>query len=86
MVFLSPPVILFTDCSKAVLLSWIRYVIFVSCLSLLCCLVFPYILVITCWEKADLLALLCVLISFVFVTSPYGVQGQMCYLLVSIYS
>ena len=36
------------------------------------------------WEKADLLALLNVMFSYVFVTFPYGVLGQACYLIVSI--
>ena len=44
----------------------------------------PCIPVITCWEKADLLALLCVVFSCVFVTFPYGVPGQVWYLIVSI--
>ena len=56
---LSPPVKYFTDRSKAVLLLRIFYVLF--------CLVFPMplcasvymCLVITCWERADLLALVC---------------------------
>ena len=41
-------------------------------------------LVVTCWERADLLALLCVMFSCVFVTFPYGVLGQVWYLIVSI--
>ena len=44
---------------------------------------FPCSLVITCWEMADLLALLCV-ISCVFVTFPHGVLGQVWYLIVFI--
>ena len=40
--------------------------------------------VITCKERADLLALLCVMFSCVFVTFPYGVSGQVWYLTVSI--
>ena len=40
-------------------------------------------LVITCWERVDLLALLCVRLSCVFVTNPYGALGQMLYLIVS---
>ena len=39
----------------------------------------PCTLVITCWERADLLALLCC----VFVTFPYGVPGQVWYSVVS---
>ena len=39
----------------------------------------------TSWERADLLALLCVVFSCVsFVTFPYGVLGQVLYLIVSI--
>ena len=41
-------------------------------------------LVVTCWERADLFAILCVMLSCVFVTFPYGVLGQMWYLIVSI--
>ena len=36
----------------------------------------PCSLVVTCWERADLLALLYVMFSCVFVTLPYGVIGQ----------
>ena len=43
---------------------------------------------ITCWERADLLALLCVMFSCVFVTFIYGVlygvPGQVWHLIVSI--
>ena len=56
---LSPPVKYFTDRSKAVPLLWTFYVFF--------CLVFDMHLsasvymciVVTCWERADLLALVC---------------------------
>ena len=41
-------------------------------------------LVITCWEKADLLALLCLMIPCVFVTFPYGVLSQVWYMIISI--
>ena len=41
-------------------------------------------LVITCWERAYLLALLCVMFYCVFVTFPCGVLGQVWYLIVSI--
>ena len=41
-------------------------------------------LVVTCWERADLLALLCVTFSCAFVTFPYGVLGQVWNLIVSI--
>ena len=36
------------------------------------------------WERADQLALLCVMFSCVFVTFPYGVPGQVWYLIISI--
>ena len=54
--------------------------IFVSFLSLLCFYSVPCSLV-TCWEKADLLALVCVL--FV-VALPIDVPGQVWYMIVSI--
>ena len=41
-------------------------------------------LVFTCWERADLLVFLYVVFSCVFVTFPFGVLGQVCYLIVSI--
>ena len=44
----------------------------------------PCSLVVTCWEQADLLALLYVVFSCVFVTFPCGVLGQVRYLIVSI--
>ena len=44
----------------------------------------PCSLAVTCWERADLLALLCVIFSCVFVTFTYGVLGQVWYLIVSI--
>ena len=39
-------------------------------------------LVITCLDSADLLALLCVMFSCVFVIFPYNVLGQVWYLIV----
>ena len=54
------------------------------CLFLLCCLSDHCILVMTFWERVDLLALLCVMFSCVFVTCLYGVSGQVWYLIVSI--
>ena len=47
-------------------------------LSVLCSLV------VTCWEMANILALLYVMFSCVFVTFPCGVLGQMWYLIVLI--
>ena len=41
-------------------------------------------LVVTCLERACLLALLCVMFSCVFVTFPCGVLGRVRYLIVSI--
>ena len=70
---LSPPVKeFFTGHSKAVLLLWILFVIFVSCfyhafLSVHCRLV------VACWERANLFAILYVMFSCVFVTFPCDV-------------
>ena len=44
----------------------------------------PCSLVITCWERADLLAFLYLMFSCVFVTFPYSVLGQVWYLIVLI--
>ena len=41
-------------------------------------------LVITCWERADILALLYMMFSCVFVTFPYVALGQVWYVIVSI--
>ena len=49
-----------------------------SVMSVYCCLV------VTCWDMADLLALLCVMFSCAFVTFPYGVMGRVWYLIVLI--
>ena len=57
--------VIFTDRFKVVLLLWIFFVIYVSRLSLLCCLVYSLQPCITCWERADLLVLLCVMFSCV---------------------
>ena len=46
------------------------FVFFHAVLSVSCSLV------VTCWERADLLTLLYVMFSCVFVTFPYGVLGQ----------
>ena len=40
-------------------------------------------LVVTCGERADLLAVLYAMFSCVFITFTYGVQGQALYLIVS---
>ena len=51
-----------------------------------CCIVLsvPCSLVVTCWKRSDVLALLYVMFSLVFVTFPYGILGQVWYLIVSI--
>ena len=41
-------------------------------------------LVFTCWERAAFLALMYVMYSSVLVTDPYGILGQVRYLIVSI--
>ena len=53
------------------------------------CLCFRFVMssclfIVTCWEKADLLALLSVMIYCDFVTFPCGVLGQVWCLIVSI--
>ena len=60
----------------------IIFVVYVLCLS--CCHVCHCSIVATCWEKANLLALLYVMFSCVYVTFPSGVMGQVWYLIVSI--
>ena len=51
------------------------------------CFMFVFVilscLVVNCLEMADLLAITCVVFSCVFVTFPYGVQGQVRYMFVS---
>ena len=71
------------DHSKAVLLLWI---FFILCLFLLYCLVglCDAVLLSPAGKRADVLALLCVMFSCVFVTFPYGNLGQVWYLIVSI--
>ena len=56
---LSPPVKYFTDRSKAVLLLWIFYVFVLSCVCYVLCASVYMCFVVTCWERADLLALFC---------------------------
>ena len=55
----SPPVKYFTDRSKAVLLLWIFYVFVLSCVCYVLCTSVYMCFVVTCWERADLLALVC---------------------------
>ena len=72
------PLQYFTDCSKAVLLLWIICV-FVPCVSrafpsVKCCLV------VTCWERAELLALVGD-VYCIFVTFPCCILVQVWYLI-----
>ena len=48
-----------TDRSKAVLLLWIFYVFVLSCVCYVLCTSVYLCFVVTCWERADLLALVC---------------------------
>ena len=52
--------------------------LYYTVLSVLCSLV------ITCWETAYHLSLLCIMFPCVFVTFPYGVSGHVWYLIVAI--
>ena len=58
------------------------FVICVSCVSDI--LSVPRSLVVTCWERTDLLDLLYVMLSCVFVTFAYGALGRLWHLIVSI--
>ena len=49
----------FTDRSKAVLLLWIFYVFVLFCVCFVLCASVYMCFVVTCWERADLLALVC---------------------------
>ena len=60
------------------------WIFFIFCLSLVYCLVCVIQLVVTCWERANIMALLYVMFSCVFVTIRYDVLGQVLYLIVSI--
>ena len=73
---------MFTDNSKAVLFLWIFLLfMFRVCRAVLS---LHFSLVVTCCERAILLAALYALFSCVFVTFPCGVLGQVWYLVVSI--
>ena len=74
---------IFADRPKAMLLLWIlfRYLCFMIIFVMMSCL---FLAALWSWERADLLALLCVEFSCIFVTFPYGVQGQVWYLIVLI--
>ena len=73
-----------TDCSKAVLLLWIFLAICVSCLSVILSCLFLRALSSPARKRADLLSLLYVMFSCVFVTFPYGVLDHVWNLIVSI--
>ena len=80
---LTPPVkMIFTDRSRAVLPLWILcYFMFRVChavLSVHCSRV------VTCWQRANLLAITYVMFSCVHVTFPCGVLCQVWYLIISI--
>ena len=81
-----PSSILLFVCSKAVLLLLI---LFVNCVLYLSveqsCLFLTALWSVTCWERTDLLALLYVVFSCVFVSFPYGALGQVWYLIVIIH-
>ena len=79
-----PSSIFLTDRSKVVLLLWINFVICVSYLSLLCCVVCSLQPCDYLMGRAEYLALLCVGCSCVCVILPYGVPGRLWYLIVSI--
>ena len=75
-----------TDCFKAMLRFWILfcYLCFMFVFVILSCL---FLVAFNCLESADILALLCVLFLVYFgviVTFPYGLLGQVWYLIVSI--
>ena len=55
--------------------------VFYVCLS--CCLVCSLRFMVTCWERAEFIALLYVVFSCVFVTVPYSVQGHVLYFIAS---
>ena len=81
---ISPPVKYFTHRSKAVHLLWIFYVFFFCLLFAMPLYASVYMcLVVTCWERADLLALVCGVLLWVCYF-PIGILGQVWYLIVSI--
>ena len=79
--WLSPPVKYFTDRSKSVLLLWSFF--FCLAFAMPLCASFKMCLVITCWERADLLALVCGVLLWVC-HFPIGILGQVWYLIVLI--
>ena len=73
----------FTDRSKAVLLLWILYVFFCLVFDMSLCASVYMCFVVTCWERADLLSLVCGVKLWVC-HFPIGILGQLWYLIVSI--
>ena len=71
----------FTDRSKAVLLLWIFFFCLVFAMPL--CASVYMCLVVTCWERADLLALVCG-VRLLVCHFPVGILGQVWSLIVSI--
>ena len=78
-----PPSIFFLTVSMWCFFSG-SFLLFVFRVCLSYCLSNPCRLVVPCWNRADLLALLFVMFSCVFVTFQYGLLGQVWYLIVSI--
>ena len=60
------------------------FLLLVFSVSVILSLSVPSSIVVTCWERADLLALLYVMFYCVFITLPNGVLGLVWYLIVSI--
>ena len=80
---LDPHLNYFTDRSKAVFLLWIFCVFFCLALAMPLCASGYMCFVVNCWEKADLLALLCGFKLWVC-HFPIGILGQVWYLIASI--
>ena len=80
---LSPPVTYFTDRSKAVLLLWVFYVFVCLVFAMHLCASVYMCLVVTCWERAVLLALVCGIKLWVC-HFPIGILGHVWYLILSI--
>ena len=67
----------FTDRSKAVLLLWIFYVFVLSCVCYVLCASVYMCFVVTCWGRADLLALVCgVFCEFVSLSLSHWYPGS----------
>ena len=79
----NPSSIFLTDRSKVVPLLWSLFVIYVSCLSFLCCLVCSLQPCDHLLGKGGLLGSLLGWGLLCFGTFPYGVPGQVRYLIVS---